>query len=76
MKENSSTQRKARNRQYPAQTITDTYYADDLALLTNTLTQVESLLLSLEHAAGGMGLHVNAEKKRILVLIKKETSPP
>ena len=53
---------KERNRNYPAKTITDTDYADDIALLANTLTQAETLLLSLERAAAGIGFHVNAHE--------------
>ena len=37
-------------------------YADDIVLLANTPTQVESLLHSLERAVAGIGLHVNAHK--------------
>ena len=48
-----------RSRRYPAQKITDTDYADDIALLANTPAQAETLLHSLERAAGGIGLHVN-----------------
>ena len=47
---------------YPAKTITDADYADDLALLANTPNQAETLLHSLERAAAGIGLHVNAHK--------------
>ena len=43
-------------------TITDADYADDLALLANTPHQAETLLHSLERAAAGIGLHVNAQK--------------
>ena len=39
--------KKARSRQYTAETITDEDYQDDLALLVNTPTQAESLLHSL-----------------------------
>ena len=46
----------------PAKTITDADYADDLALLANTPNQAETLLHSLERAAAGIGLHVNANK--------------
>ncbi len=53
---------KERSRRYPAQTITDTDYADDIALLANTLAKAKSLLHSLERAAAGIGLHVNAHK--------------
>ena len=62
MKENSLTLEKARSIRCPARTITGTDYADDIALLTNTPAQVESLQHSLEWAAGGIGLHVNADK--------------
>ena len=40
----------------------DADYADDLALLANTPNQAETLLHSLERAAAGIGLHVNAHK--------------
>ena len=54
---------KERSRRYPAQTITDVDYADDIALQANTPTQAETRLHSLERAAGGIGhLHVNADK--------------
>ena len=53
---------KERSRIHLAQTITDTDYADDIALLANTLTQPETLLHSLERAAVGIGLHFNADK--------------
>ena len=46
----------------PHITIMDSDYADDIALQANTLTQAESLLHSLEQAAGGTGLHVYADK--------------
>ena len=62
MKENKFTQEKARSRLYTARTITDADYADDMALLANTLTKVESLLHSRKRAAGGIGLHMNADK--------------
>ena len=51
-----------RNRRYPAKTITDANYADDIALLANTPNQAETLLHSLERATAGIGLHVNAHK--------------
>ena len=51
-----------RNRRYTAQTITDADYTDDIALPANTPAQAEILLHSLERAAVGIGLHVNADK--------------
>ena len=40
----------------------DVDYADGIALLANTPTQVEALLHSLERPATGTGLHVNEHK--------------
>ena len=54
---------KARSRRYPTQTLTDADYADDIVLLANAPTQAESLLYSPEKAAGGIDLHVNADKR-------------
>ena len=41
---------------------TDADYADDIAMLANTPNQAKTLLHSLEWAAAGIGLHVNAHK--------------
>ena len=62
IKDNGSKLTKERSRRYPAQTITDAHNADDTALLANTPTHAETLLHSLERAAAGIGLHVNADK--------------
>ena len=62
MKENGFKLAKERNRRYPAKIITDTDYADDIALLANTPTQAKNLQHSLERAAAGIGRHVNADK--------------
>ena len=51
--------KKTRSRRYPTETRTDADYADDLVLLSNTPTKSESLLYSLEQAAGGIGLFLN-----------------
>ena len=58
MKDNGFQLTKERSRRYPAHTITDADYADDIALLSNTPAQTETLLHSLERAAAGIGLHV------------------
>ena len=50
------------SKRYPKKTITDADYADDLAILANTPNQAATLLQSLERAAAGIGLHVNAHK--------------
>ena len=62
IRENGFELTKKRSRRYPAKTITDADYADDIALLANTHNQAETLLHSLERAAAGIGLHVNAHK--------------
>ena len=61
MKENGFKLVNERSRRYPTQTIMDSGYTDDIALQANTPAQAESLLHSLEQAAGGIGLHVNAD---------------
>ena len=53
---------KKRSRKYPAKTITDADYTDDIAILINAPAQAETLLHSLERATAGIGLHVNAHK--------------
>ena len=58
IKENGFELTKKRSKRYPAKTITDTNYTDDIVLLANA----EILLHSLEWAAAGVGLHVNAHK--------------
>ena len=62
IKENSFKLTKEISRRYPAKTITDADYADDIALLANALVQAETLLHSLEWATAGIGLYVNAHK--------------
>ena len=62
IRENGFELTKKRSRRYPAKTITDADYADDLALQANTPNQAETLLHSLERAATCIGLHFNALK--------------
>ena len=47
-RENSFELTKKRSRRYPAKTINDADYADDIAILANTPNQAETLLHSLE----------------------------
>ena len=62
IRENSFELTKKRSRRYPAKTITDADYADDIAIVANTPNQAETLRHSLERAVAGIGLHVNAHK--------------
>ena len=71
MKQNGFT---LRSRQYPAVTNTDEDDVDDIALLANTSTQAEFLLHSREQAAGGICLHLNADKTYMCFNSKGEIS--
>ena len=62
IRENGYELTKKRSRRYPAKTITDADYADDIAIPANTPNQAETQLHSLEQAVAGIGLHVNAHK--------------
>ena len=62
IKENGFELTKKKSRRYPATTITDADYADDIAILANTPDQAETLLHSLERAAASIGIYVNAHK--------------
>ena len=53
---------KKRSKRYPAKTITDADHAAVIVILANTPNKAETLLHSLERAAVGIGLHVNAHK--------------
>ena len=68
IRENGFVLTKKRSRRYSAKTITD---ADDIALLANTPNQAETLLHSLERAAAGIGLHVNAHKTEFMCFNQK-----
>ena len=71
IRENGFMLTKKRSRRYPAKTITDTDYADYIALLANTPNQAETLQHSLERAAAGIGLHVNAHKTEFMCFNQK-----
>ena len=62
MKDSGFKLAKERSRRYSEQTIMDANYADDIALLENTPAQAKNQLHSLEWAANGIGLSVNADK--------------
>ena len=64
MKDNSWQRKEAEDTLHKQ--FTDVDYADDIALLTNTPAQAETLLHSLEQAAAGIGLHVNAYKTKYM----------
>ena len=67
MKDNGFKLAKEKNKRHPAQTIMD----DDIELLANTPVQAETLLHSMERAATGIDLHVNADKTEYMCFNKK-----
>ena len=75
IRENGFELTKKRSRRYPAKTITDADYADDITILANTPNQAETLLHSLERAAAGIDHHVNAYKTEYMCLIRQATFP-
>ena len=75
MKDNCFKQAKERSRRYPEQTITDTDYVDDIALLVNMPNQAETLLHGLELAAGSTGLHVNADETEYMCFNQRADIP-
>ena len=66
IKENGFELTKKRSRRYPAKTITDADYANDIPILANTSNQAETLLHSLERATAGIGLHINSHKSEYM----------
>ena len=58
--------------QNPRDCCTNLDYADDIALLTNSLAQAEFLLHILERAAGGISLHVNADKTEYMCFNQRD----
>ena len=55
-----------RSRRYPAEILTDLDFADDIALLSDTLQQAQNLLSRVESAAATVGLQMNASKTKFM----------
>ena len=51
---------------HPAKHLTDTDFADDIALISQSLKYVQDLLQSLEQASNGVGLYLNETKTECL----------
>lgn len=62
------TLKEKRSRRYPAETITDVDYADDLAVLTDNIQDAMSLLHKIEEAASEIGLYINAKKTEYIIV--------
>ena len=58
----------ARSRRVKAEKLTDAEFADDVALLTNTMEEAQHLLQSLEAAASAIGLQMNESKTKFIAV--------
>ena len=58
---------KSRSRRHLAVVIADSNYADDIALLSDSIEQAELLLHQVESAAKLIGLHINETKTEYMV---------
>ena len=57
---------KARSRRHRMEVVCDTDFADDLALLSNTVEDAQLFLLRLEAVAVQVGLYVNNDKTKYM----------
>ena len=60
------TLRKRRSRRVPAVAITDLDFADDIALLSDSIDQAKKLLRNVEIECGKVGLSLNAKKTKAM----------
>ena len=68
MPDTGFTIRPAKSRKIKAVKIVDADFADDIALTTDTLSEVQSLLDSLETAARSIGLMLNDDKTKFMAI--------
>ena len=61
---------KSRSRRHPAVVITDTDYADNIELLSDSIEKAELLLHQVESAAKLIGLHINETKTEYMIFNK------
>ena len=58
--------RPKRSSRYPAEFLTDTDFADDIALINQSLEHPQDLLQSLEQASNGAGIYLNETKTKCM----------
>ena len=73
--ENGLTLIPRRSRRVPGLTVTDLDYADDIALLSDTIEKAQNLLHDLETAAEAVGLHVNVLKTEYMIININDPDP-
>ena len=69
------TVRPRRSRKMSPLNITDLDFADDTALLSDTVSQAQELLDKVEHAAFQVGLHMNTKKTQFLAFNHPQDIP-
>ena len=60
---------------WPAVKVTDPDFADDLALITDSVAEAQDFLRSLELAANSVGLHLNEGKTKYMGINKRDDNP-
>ena len=65
-----------RSPRYPAAYLTDTDFADDIALVSQSLEHAQDLLQSLEQASNGVGLYLNETKTECMNRCNSNNSHP
>ena len=66
MSENGYQLRPKRSSRYPAEFLTDTYFADDIALISQSLEHAQDIIQSLEQPSNGVGLYLNETKTKCM----------
>ena len=66
MSENGYQLRAKGSSRYPAEFLTDTDFADDIALISQSLEHAQDLLQSLEQASNGVGFYLNETKTKCM----------
>ena len=73
---NGITIKKGTSRRHPSQHVTDLDYADDMALISDTLAKAQELLSSLEIASTRVGMFLNAKKTKYMTINVDVNHPP
>ena len=60
------TLKRRRSRRYPEEALAELAYADDIALMENSLLEAESLIHKIESATQSIGLYLNAGKTKFI----------
>ena len=73
---NGITIKKQTSRRHPSKHLTDLDYADDMALISDTLPKAQELLNSLKKASNKIGLFLNAKKTKYMTINVDANHPP